>query len=573
MTKNNNKVRSADTAPLRHAWRRSYPGLFFVFVFSALINVLKLAIPLYIFQLLDRVLSSRSIDTLIVLTLITVCAVLTCTIAEFIRRWMLIKWGAWIERSFSRQLFLAGLENKNEPRAGKYLKDLGQIRKFVSGTGAIAWLDVVWAPAFVVAAYLVHPLIALIAVISIAVMLILGILSEVMTRRARSAATQATRERGDWLATAEQSVSSVSALNMGPHLGDRWQTSTTERLDENLRTRMTSLATSDTMRFVEHAQRIASYGIGVWLVILGQLSIGGMIVAAVLGRMAASAFRRAMINWRHFASTAAAYHRIRSKLTAPQGTNVPPLPHDATQSLHIEDLGHRYTEQLQPVFRHLSLSLEPGELLCIIGPSGSGKSTITSILTGNLEPKFGTVRLGEVVIGRYGDDRLDTYLSYLEQEPRLFKGTVAENIAGLGDANPEDVSQAAKLVGIHDIIVRLPEGYETPVDGTRGTLSGGERKRIALARAFYCKPRLLVLDEPEANLDKASRLAMSKALRAIKRAGAIVVVTAQSDTLIPIADKAIKLNAGVRPQTYLDTAKLRNKRSRRRSVPKLVASK
>ena len=551
---------------MRSAWRRSYPGLIAIFLFTAVVNILKLAIPIYILQLLDRVLSSRSIDTLIMLTVITLIALMAGALIAFIRRWMLMRWGVWIERGFGKTLFMRGLTGNSPTRPSKSLRDLATLRTFVSGTGATAWLDVVWAPIFVIVVYLIHPAMALIAMIGIACMFLLGLLNEVMTRNARREASKATMENRDWVATAERNVETIGSLNIASHLADRWSDSAQTRLHENLWTRLNTLAIADTMKFIESVQRVASYAIGIWLVITGALSVGGVIAAAVLARIASSSVRRAMSSWRRLNSALAAYRRVTSRLSEGPDEQELNLDLDMPLALHIQGLAHRYPDQQNSVFRRISLSISPGEILCVIGPAGSGKSTFTKLVTGSTKARSGVVRLGEVDIARYSDQQLAQYIGYLQQDVKLFRGTIAENIAGMGELRSEDIVEAAKLASIHDRIVDLPLGYETELDEDLGYLSGSERKRIALARA-YCHPaRLIVLDEPEANLDGNARKALSEALLTCKSRGCIVVVTSQSKSLASIADKVIVLDQSSRAKIYQDETEigaLQNKRGGR----------
>lgn len=535
---------------LRSAWRQSYPGLAAIFVFSFFINLVQLAVPFYLYHLLDRVLASRSLETLVLLTVITIGAVMAGALVEFVRRWMLIRWGAWIEHRFGRQLFLSGLTSRSESRPTELLRDLASLRQFVASSAATAWLDVIWVPAFVIVVYLIHPLIALVIAVGMAIMLALGLFNELLTRRARSAATQATLDRGDWLATAERNAEAIGSLNISSNLADRWHVTSKTRLDENLWTRLNSLVTADSMHFVERCQRIACYGFGIWLVILGSLSVGGVIAAAILGRIASSAFRRAMTNWRNLRSARSAYFRLKKKLSEDREPEALALDKAVPLALHIEDVSHRYPEQTRSIVRNFSLAIQPGEMLCVVGPSGSGKSTLTRLITGRLAPRSGVVRLGEVDITRYPRDELFGYVGYLQQDIHLFRGAVSENIACLGPSNGTDLIEAAKLVGIHEVIIRLPRGYETEIGEDPNYLSAGERKRIALARAIHGRPRLVVLDEPESNLDENAREALDRTLQACKAWGAIVIVTTQSLSLTAKANKVAILDETSKARTY-----------------------
>lgn len=560
---------------LRRAWWRSAPGIMAVLFFTLLINIFKLAVPLYIFQLLDRVVSSRSVETLVMLTVIAVVAVLTGSVMEFVRRWLLVKWGAWIERSFGRRLLLVGLKSEAAVRArpSKLVRDLSQLRQFLSSSAAISWLDVIYVPAFVFVVFLISPVISLVCVTAMAVILILGVLNEILSRRSRSEATKATQERADWLAAAERDPELMGSFDIAGNLAKHWEQSSSERLEKNLSTRKVALATGDSMRFVETCQRIASYGLGVWLVLLGNLTIGGVIAAAILGRIASGTFRRAMSSWRDVSSARSAYRRVKARLSDEELDGHVTSSRDAKLPLTIEDVGHRYPAQSRQLFRHIDMKLAPGEMLSIIGPTGSGKSTMARILAGRISPRSGMVRYGDADITRFPPDELADRLGYLSQNAQLFRGTVRENIARFSnEISDNELAATAELVCIHDKIVKLPDGYETRIGDRDNPFSAGECKQIALARVIHKWPDLLVLDDPEAFLDDPGRAALNKALTVCKKKRMIVVVTTQSMDLAQLSDKVIVLKKNGRPtvcqnRDEMSELRLGSKRSKLRVVP------
>jgi ABC-type protease/lipase transport system fused ATPase/permease subunit len=311
------------------------------------------------------------------------------------------------------------------------------------------------------------------------------------------------------------------------------------------------------MRLVESFVRIGVYAVGVWLVLEGALTVGGAIAAALLARMVTSPARHAMTSWQNLASARSAYLRIRTQLADGPAALPPALDSLAMLPLTIEDLGHRYAHQENSVFRNLDLTLQAGEVLSVIGPSGSGKSTLSRILVGYLKPRSGVVRLGDADITRYAPEDMARYLGYLQQDVQLFRGTIAENIAGLGQGDSEQTVEAAKLASIHEVIIRLPLGYETPIEDESDILSAGERKRIGLARALYDRPRLIVLDEAAAGMGEAFCNELKQTILACKGWGAIVVVTSHSDTFTNIADKVVVLDQSSRHRTYDTPAEMR----------------
>ena len=554
---------------MRMAWRRSYPGLAAILLFSIFINVLKLATPLYVLQILDRIPASRSVETLMMLTAITVAAVLTGVILEVIRRRMFMHWGVWIERHFGPQLVHAGLSSQvaaSTMAPSKALRDLSTIRQFVSGSGLIVWLDVVWAPLFVIVVYLIDPLLASIVLVGAVMALGLGLVLELSTRSTREASRRALVDSRDWVATAERSGETIGPLNMAGSLAERWSEAASERLDEGLRSKTFTVTIAAAMRLLGRGLRIALLAFGIWLVITDGMTLGAVVAAGVLGRMAYRAVEKAMLKWRELMVARRAYGRVRDALGAELGIKPSMIDGRLPAPLVIQDAGHRYANQPASVIKRITLTLEPGDVLCVVGPSASGKTTFSRLASGLLRPRAGTIRLGDIDTARLPKDGDARYVGYLPQDVRLFRGTVRENIARMSQGDFGQVVEAAKLIGMHDVILGLPEGYDTEIAEDEPLLSAGQRKGIALARALYGWPQLIVMDEPEPHVDRAARRVLTRALKTCSAQGSIVVVTSQSKTLCRIANKVLLLD-GVKVgllDKKEDIAALTRRRSRRK---------
>lgn len=529
---------------MRTAWRRSYAGLGAILLFSIFVNLLKLATPLYVLQILDRIPASRSVETLVMLTVITVAAVLTGIVLEVIRRRMFMHWGAWIERHFGPKLVHAGLSTQNASGTmapSKALRDLATIRQFVSGSGLLAWLDVVWAPLFVVVVYLIDPMLASIVIVGVVAVLALGLLQELLTRSAREAARRAQVDGREWVAAAERNSETIGPLSMAGSLAERWSEAASERLDEGLRSRKLTITMAAAMRFLGRCLRIALLAIGIWLVIDNGLTLGAVVAAGVLGRMAFHAVERAMLKWRELVVAKGAYSRVYAALGAEATQKTSMIDHQLPAPLVIQAVGHRYANQPASVIKRISVTLAPGEVLCVIGPSASGKTTFSRLVSGLLKPRTGSIRLGDVDTSRLPQDGNARYVGYLPQDVRLFRGTVRENIARMSQGDFNLVVEAAQLTGMHDIILQLPEGYDTEIAEDEPLLSAGQRKGIALTRALYGWPQLIVMDEPEPHVDRFARRAMVRALKSCTAQGSIVVVTSQSKAMSKMADKVLLL--------------------------------
>lgn len=526
---------------LRSAWRRSYPGLAAVGLFSVFINVLRLATAIYVLQLLDRVVASGSYETLVMLTIITLVAVVSGVLLEVVRRRMFMHWGSWIERTFGPQLFTAGLQQDSSqaPASSRMLRDVATVRSFVSGNGLTAWLDIAWAPLFVAVVFLISPTLSYIAIAAALITLVLGTLNELITRESRDATYQARKDDRDWIASAERHQETVGSLNMARNLAERWSRSAFARLDEGMRTRTLNVYFAAAMRIVGRCLRISILGVGLWLVIDQQLTLGAVVAAGVLGRTAYSLVEKAMLRWRDMVTAKRAYKRIKSALAADAKSRVSVPKTNAPVALFIEKVSYRYPNQPFSVFKGIDVTVKPGEVLCLIGQSAAGKTTFTRLVSGLISPRSGKIRLGDVDVSRLqqGDRRRD--VGYLPQDVTLFQGTVRQNIARMADGNIRRVIRAAKRAGVHEVILKLPEGYDTEIAENEPLLSAGQRKGIAIARAYYGSPRLIVMDEPTPHLDDSARHALYTAILQWKKKDTIVVLTTQTYALSTIADKVI----------------------------------
>lgn len=526
---------------MREAWQQSRAGFAVVLLLTAFINVLKLTLPLYIFQLLDRVLASRSVETLVLLTAVTAFAAVIATLAEVIRRMMLSQWGGWIEGHFGKKLFVGSLDRSKARRPSRALDDLASMSDFVSGGGAATWLDALFAPAFLLVVYLIHPTLGLIVLTGMLAMLTLGVLGELLQRPMRSQMRKARRRSETWLSTADRQLEMVSGLNLGDRLADRWQASIARRTVQQQRARLLGVSVSESMRLAEAMQRVACYGVGVWLAIEGGMTAGGIIAAAVLGRIGTSAVRRAMGNWRQLSLARRTYVRTGRRLEAVRRAASPVRDPDAPKALVLDQLTFTHNAWSRPLFRQLTLEVQPGQLLCVLGASGTGKTTLAKLVAGGVQPTMGAVRLGGLDITRLSAAERRKLLGYMPQSMALLDGTIAENIASLGSFDDRDVVEAARLAGIHEVIVALPNGYETKLTSGAGPLSGGELRRLALARAFFRRRPLIVLDEPETNLDPALVEHLADSLDGLRQKGSAIVVTTQFTDLAYVADKIIVL--------------------------------
>jgi PrtD family type I secretion system ABC transporter len=543
-TSKNTNATDTDTDSLRNALKKSYSGLSSIAVFSIFINMLKLAIPIYILQILDRVISSRSIETLLMLSTITIVAILVAAALEIIRQRMFVHWGNWIELKFGPRLFASGLNDGNlySSSTSRMLRDVSTIRNFVSGPGLIAWIDVVWTPVFIAIIFLISPILGNILLVCCLVAFVLGIINERTTRDAREATYDARKDNRDWVSSAERNQESIGSLMLVNNLTDKWSRTSRTRLNEAEITRTVSIYFSESTRLVGSLLRISIIGVGIWLVIEESLTLGAVIAAGVLSRTAYSQLRQAMLKWQEMQTAKKAYYRIKNALPKEATTQVSIPKSSAETSLVLENVSFRYPNQANSIFRRINLLVNPGEVLCIVGLSATGKTTIARLVSGLLEPRSGHIRLGEIDVHRLQQKSTYSEIGFLPQSHTLFQGTVRENIARMAHGNIDEVIKVAKFLGIHEAILKLPHGYDTEISEHEPLLSSGQRKCIALARTLYGSPKMVVMDEPAPHLDRVTKSALKNALLKLKSEGVVVIITTQSRWLTRYADKILLLH-------------------------------
>lgn len=539
-TASNKSIMDEDD-PIRAAWRKSYSGLGAIAVFSVFINILRLAAPLYVLQILDRVISSRSLETLFMLTAITIIAIVCGILLEVTRRRLFMHWGHWIERSFGPFLFVSGMKKggQRSPESSSILRDLGTVKSFVEGKGLIAWLDIVWAPVFIGIIFLISPPLAYIVLVGSLVALFMGYINERITRDSRNATHSAGQEDREWIAVAERNRETVGSLSVVNSFKDLWSRSVSSRLDEGMRTQTVNIYFAATMRFIGRFVRIGVLGLGIWLVIDDVLTLGSVIAANVLGRTAYSLVQSAMFRWRAMLQSKRAYARIKKTVSRKRRPWVSRSSLSTPQPLVLEEVSYRYPRQPRSVLRRLNLTLNPGELLCVIGPCASGKSTFCRLVSGLMAPRAGKIWLGDVDIYRLQQNSVHREIGYLSQDVTLFQGTVRENIASMSEGHMDQVVEAAKLAGIHEAILNLPQGYDTEIVEKEPLLSAGQRKSIAVARTFYDCPPMVIMDEPFPHLDSVSKAALMEGVNYLRSKGTIVILTTQQQAMANVADKVI----------------------------------
>jgi PrtD family type I secretion system ABC transporter len=515
--------------------------------FSFFLNLLMLVAPFYMLQVYDRVLTSRSKDTLYLLTLLAVGLLAISAMLELIRGRILVRLGARLDRYVTHDLFAALIEDRiaTQKSAGSQpIRDLETLRNFLTGSGLLAFFDAPWVPLFLGLIFLFHPVLGIVACAGAAALFALAVMSELFTRepwrRASGESVQAHRFADASLRNADV----IWALGMLGDLRRRWQ-------EKHMAALAASGIATDRLgtfsaiaKFVRPMLQIAMLGFGAFLVIEESISAGVMIASSIVMGRALAPVEASISQWRSFISARSAYSRL-AKLLGEYDVNRERMPLPLPQGrIGVEAMTLVPPGATKPALINLTFQLTPGELLGVVGPSAAGKSTLARALIGIWTPKMGHVRLDGADMADWDRKDLGRHLGYLPQDVELFDGSVADNIARFEKPNPEAVNQAAQIANAHEMILRLPEGYDTQIGEGGCVLSGGQRQRIGLARAIYRLPCFIVLDEPNANLDTEGEVALRLTLRKLKELRKTVVIISHKRSTLADTDKLLVLDGG-----------------------------
>ncbi|MCC2690917.1 MAG: transporter, ATPase component (Type toxin/protease secretion system) [Rhizobiaceae bacterium] len=492
-------------------------------LFSLCVNVLMLTSSLYMMQVYDRVLASGSTETLVLLTVIALGALGVMAALDAVRSRVLGRLGTWFEAHLAPEALSRGLEAalSDLPYRAEALRDLGLIRTCLTGPGMLALFDAPWVPVYIAAIYLIHPMLGHVAVAGALLLFALARLNEALTQRQIRTAGERAMAAARTAEALMRNAEVIDAMGLHNSLTAHWQQQNHQalRLQEQAVERGSLI--SAITKAVRQALQMAALAVGAALVIQHEATAGVMIGASIILSRALAPVEMAIGSWRNLVQSREAARRLnalfdRSRIR-PETLALPkPRGH-----LSVEGLVYAPSPTAPLLLRGVSFTVQPGEALAVLGPSGAGKSSLARLLIGTRRPRAGCVRLDGADVANWERGEFGQHVGYLPQEVALFDGTVAENIARLGAASAAEIVDAAQIAGAHELILRLPQGYETRVGEQGGLLSGGQRQRIGLARALLRRPRLIVLDEPNANLDAEGEAALNQAIAAMKRTASL----------------------------------------------------
>ena len=540
-----------EAAGVAAALRRSR-GLFIgVGLFSGVINVLALTGAIYMLQVYDRVLASRSVPTLVALSMLMVALFSASGVLDLLRTRIMARIGLRVDEALRERVFDCLQKGSLRGRDGdgmQPVRDLDRVRSFLSGIGPTALFDLPWIPVYIAMIFLLHPLMGWFAVAGALLLVAMTLLTELLSKGPAMQAVRSASLRLALAGAAERNAEVVRAMGISPQLLKRWRAFSDLHLGDQLKASDAAGGMGVMSKIIRLLLQSGILGLGAYLVLHNQVSAGAIIAGSIVMSRALAPIEIAIQHWRGFVESRQASRRLRELFAATgpasRQVTVLPAPH---RSLAVENLSVAPPGQSRPTISNVSFGLKAGEAIGIIGPSGSGKSTLARALVGVWRPESGagTVRLDGASLDQWQPDDLGQHVGYLPQDIQLFEGTVAENIARLDPAASDDaIVSAAQEAGAHHMIVNLPDGYQTRL-GANGTgLSAGQRQRIALARALYGKPFLVVLDEPNSNLDAAGDAALSEAIRTIRERGGIAVVIAHRPAALANIDKVMAMASG-----------------------------
>lgn len=518
-------------------------------LFSLVVNVLMLSGPLYMLSVYDRVLGSRSIETLVALSLIIGFLYLCMTLLDYVRGRVMARVGSRFQSKLDPLVFgtVQDLALSNVGKIYGGLRDLEAVQRALTSQAIVSAFDLPWMPIFFVGIFVFHPWLGWLALGGAAVLIILALLNQSRTKDAASNASEAALRAERYNQTLQESAEQIRSLGMGAATMARWAKLRNVSLAETMSFSDTSGLFAASSKGTRLFLQSAMLGLGAYLVLKGEMTAGAMIAGSILLGRALAPIELLIAQWSLVERAITGWGNLERLLSQPneQAQRTPlPVP---TAKLSVKQLSIVPPGIANATLRMLSFELNPGQALGVIGPSGAGKTTLAKALVGTWRPVGGTIRLDGATLDQYDPETLGNHVGYLPQRIQLFDGTITENIARMSQSpDAEKVVKAARMAAAHEMILKLPNGYDTQIDTNGGGLSGGQIQRIGLARALYGDPVLVILDEPNSNLDNDGSIALNSAIRDLKAAEKAVIIMAHRPAAIQECDLLLVIEDGIR---------------------------
>jgi ATP-binding cassette subfamily C exporter for protease/lipase len=516
-------------------------------VFSAIINLLALVPSIYMLQVYDRVLNSRNEVTLLMLTLLMLAGYLFMSLLELVRSFVLVRLGAKLDMDLNKRVYTAAFEQNLKAaggNAGQSLADLTNLRQFLTGNALFAFFDAPWFPIYLAVIFVFEPSLGVFSVCGTLVLIVLAYVNERITKEPLAEANTMAIASNTLATNNLRNAEVIESMGMLPNLMSRWFKLHTRFLHLQAKASEKAGIIGAITKFVQTSQQSLVLGFGALLVLEGKMTPGMMIAASILVGKALGPVQMVISVWKSWANTRSAYERLSGLLEKnPARSAGMELP-KPQGNLSVESVSAAPPGVTMPVLRNVSFAIQAGDVLGVIGPSGSGKSTLARLMVGVWPALVGKVRLDGADLYQWNKAELGPHLGYLPQDIELFGGSVSENIARFGEVDADKVVEAAKRAGVHDMILHLPKGYDTLLGDGGAGLSGGQRQRLGLARAMYGDPSLLVLDEPNSNLDDVGEQALVAAVQDLRQRGKTIVLITHRTNIIGATSKLLFLRDG-----------------------------
>lgn len=521
----------------------------FVLLFGCLVNLLMLSTPLFSMQVLDRVIGSSSLETLIMLLLVLILALVLLSLIQGARFFAMNKLGSWFENKLSKVVLSNSFKQSLRSRSvanSQPLRDLQTIKTFLTSPNLIAIMDMPWAVIFIIVLFMLHFKIGCLAIISVMILLFFGIIADKATKPLIEVNNDNFIKSMRYVDQSTRNAEVIEAMGMKDNIIASWQILNNEvQQTQNLVVKRQGVFLEIT-KFFRLIIQISITSLGAYLVIIGELSTGAIIASSSLVGRALAPFEASIASWKVFVNCSKAYERLKTSLSMYCEDDVKMKLPSPFGKINVENIYFAPLGLQKHILKGISFSLDEGEILAIVGPSASGKTTLAKILVGVYVGTIGSVRIDGARIHDWRKNDLGKYIGYLPQEVGLFSGTVKENIARM-DSNPnyKDVIIAAQLACVHDMVLKLPQGYDYNIGYDGDMLSGGQKQRVGLARALYGEPRFLVLDEPNASLDIEGEEALMTAISVAKEQKITTIIISHKNSVLNYADKILLMKDGM----------------------------
>jgi len=516
-------------------------------VFSCFSNVLLLSPTLYMMQVYDRVVVSRNELTLIALTLVITVFISAMAFAQWVRSRLLVRAGLRFDEFLNAKVFTATFEanlNQATHNPVRSFSDLTNLRQFLTGNGVFAFFDTPWTPVYIFVLFLMHPVLGWVSIGFLVLLSLLAWGSHRLTAPLYERASEGAVASSTYLASKLRNAETVQAMGMLGNLRRQWLAIQERQLGGTVKAQKMARRVQAFTKFVQYTQQSLILSVAAWLVIRGELSMGSLIASNALMSNALRPISTLVVTWKQFVEARRGYVRLEALLEEHPERTAEHAPGEFKGRISLRGLVASAPNRKQPILKGLDAQFEPGEVIGIVGPSGAGKSTLARCLLGIWPQTEGEVLLDGQPVREWERDQLGPHLGYLPQDVELFDGTIAENIARFGKIDSSKVIEAAQRTGIHEMVLRLPNGYDTPMGVAGNMLSGGQRQRVGLARALYGNPEVVVLDEPNANLDDMGVAALVRAIVDLKERGKTIFMIVHQRNLLALADRVLVLQDG-----------------------------